>query len=52
VGQLGGLVVLGEAAFLPTRAESRAPLPKKASITAAPFLAGEDGVGLGLSGAF
>ena len=54
VGQLGGLLVIGEAAFLPTRSttgERRASAPKVA-LRPAPFVAGRDGVGLGLTGAF
>ena len=54
IGQVGGLAVLGEAAFLPTsRGERALPPPKRAvQVQNVTFTAGERGIGLGLSGAF
>jgi hypothetical protein len=53
VGQVGGLAVLGEAAFLSTESGERAPAPKRAvQVQNVTFTAGERGIGLGLSGAF
>ncbi len=47
VGQVGGLAVIAESAFVPRPAAA----PPKASVTPT-FFAGPDSVGLGLSGAF
>jgi len=54
VGQAGGLAALAEAAFLPTASGERAlPPPKRAlHVENVTFTAGEQGIGLGLSGAF
>ena len=53
IGQVGGLAVLGEAAFLPTERGERALPPKRAvQVQNVTFTAGERGIGLGLSGAF
>lgn len=53
VGQVGGLAALGEAAFLPTASSERALPPKAAlQVQNVTFTAGEQGIGLGLSGAF
>jgi hypothetical protein len=53
IGQVGGLAVLGEAAFLPTERGERPLPPKRAvQVQSVTFTAGERGIGLGLSGAF
>lgn len=50
VGQLGGLAAIGEAIFLPTAAPR--PIPPPRGVRAMPFVAGSDGIGLGVAGAF
>ncbi len=61
VGQAGGVLVAAEALFMPTQeassAPQRQPLPQlrrapAASVRPVPFVAGKDGVGLGLVGLF
>jgi hypothetical protein len=53
IGQVGGLAALTEAAFLRTASGERAPAPRRTSkIPSVSFVAGEQGVGIGLSGAF
>lgn len=52
VGQLGGLGAIGEAIFLPTASARPGSEAKRGSVRAAPFVAGSDGVGLGVLGAF
>jgi len=51
VGQVGGLAVLGESLFLPTREPSRRAAIPRPSIEPIPFVAG-DTVGLGVRGNF
>jgi hypothetical protein len=53
VGQAGGLLVALESLFLPTRAPAREATPratKHAWVRPVPFVAGRDGVGLGIVG--
>jgi hypothetical protein len=54
VGQVGGLAVIGEGLFVPTRSDSRSrsstPTELRASVQ--PFTPGHDGIGLGLVGSF
>ncbi len=50
VGQLGGLAALGEGLFL--RTEKPRPKLPQATVTGAPFVAGRDGFGLAVVGAF
>jgi hypothetical protein len=53
VGQIGGLAAIGEGLFLPTaRAAPAGANSPRSFVRAAPFVAGKDGVGLGVSGAF
>ncbi len=64
VGQTGGVAVMGEALFMPATAEgpsrSQKPLPplklpprkQSVELRPVPFLAGHDGMGLGLVGRF
>lgn len=53
VGQVGGLLAIGEAAFLPTSTGERAPLPKRAlRVESVSVSALGQGFGLGLSGQF
>jgi hypothetical protein len=52
VGQAGGLLVLGEALFLPTREPARNRASVTPSIRPVPFVGDGDGVGLGLVGTF
>ena len=51
IGQLGGLAALVESAFVPTARQAERPLPPRASVRAAPFVAGRH-VGLGVLGSF
>jgi hypothetical protein len=53
IGQAGGLFIALESLFLPTRAPQRARAPrstKHAWVRPVPFVAGRDGVGLGIVG--
>jgi hypothetical protein len=54
VGQAGGLLILGEGLFLPTRSERSAERTQAPDLALAPRVipAGRDGIGLGLSGVF
>lgn len=51
VGQAGGLAVIGEALFLPTRSEKPRVHTRAPRLVPVPFVAG-DSIGLGLTGAF
>jgi hypothetical protein len=54
VGQVGGLAIIGEGLFVPTRSESKSQSSKPTELRASvqPFTPGRDGVGLGLVGTF
>ncbi len=54
VGQVGGLAIIGEGLFVPTRSESKTQSSKPTELRASvqPFTPGRDGVGLGLVGTF
>ena len=54
VGQAGGLLILGEGLFLPTRAERSAERTKAPEFAIVPGAvpAGKDGIGLGVRGVF
>jgi hypothetical protein len=61
VGQTGGVAVMGEALFMPTMegapTERRRPLPRlrrrdSGFIQPVPYVAGKDGIGLGIVGSF
>jgi hypothetical protein len=54
VGQAGGLAIIGEGLFVPTRSESKSQSSKPTELRASvqPFTPGRDGVGLGLVGTF
>lgn len=54
VGQVGGLAVIGEGLFVPTRSENKSQSSKPTELRASvqPFTPGRDGVGLGLVGTF
>lgn len=53
IGQLGALAFLAEAAFMPTRERDRLRLKSASpSFRAVPFVAGKEGMGLGVLGTF
>jgi len=52
VGQIGGIAIIGEGLFAPTRSESAATKAPELRARVQPLVAGRDGLGLGVVGIF
>jgi len=52
VGQIGGIAIIGEGLFVPTRSERAAKKAPELNAQVQPLVAGRDGIGLGVVGNF